>query len=269
MTNPSSVFILSASSDIGQNLMERYLESGATVIGTYRKPGSLDRFEDHPRAHLLALDLNDPKVIDKTVNFMTSEGLEWDLFIAANATMEPIGLFTEIDGQQWQESIISNSLVPCRVVQALYPFAQNDELSSVCFMAGGGTNNPFRSYSAYCLSKIMLIKMCELLDDEIPTLKAFILGPGYVRTKIHDETLRAGDSAGANRQKTLDFLETEGTSMDDIFDCIQWCFDQDREVIGGRNVSVIHDPWRNGGKELASALTKDTNLYKLRRFDAI
>ena len=118
MTNPSSVFILSASSDIGQNLMERYLESGATVIGTYRKPGSLDRFEDHPRAHLLALDLNDPKVIDKTVNFMTSEGLEWDLFIAANATMEPIGLFTEIDGQQRQESIISNSLVPCRGVQA-------------------------------------------------------------------------------------------------------------------------------------------------------
>ena len=117
--------------------------------------------------------------------------------------------------------------------------------------------------------KIILIKMCELLDDEIPTLKTFILGPGYVRTKIHEETLRAGDSAGENRQKTLDFLETEGTSMDDIFDCIQWCVDQDREIIGGRNVSVVHDPWRNGGKELASALTKDTNLYKLRRFDAI
>lgn len=265
----SSVFILSASSDIGQALMDKYLDSGATVIGTYRKLGSLSRFKNHPRAHLLALDLDDRSAIQKTVQFMTSKGLHWDLFIASNGTMEPIGLFTEIDSQHWQDSIISNSLMPCRIVQALYPFRRPNASSSVCFMAGGGTNNPFRSYSAYCLSKILLIKMCELLDDEIADLKTFILGPGYVRTKIHDETLRAGGNAGENRKKTLDFLETEGTSMADIFDCIEWCVAQDRDAVSGRNFSVVHDPWRNGGKELASALTQDTNLYKLRRFDAI
>ena len=30
------------------------------------------------------------------------------------------------------------------------------------YSAGGGTNNPFTNYSAYCVSKIALIKMCEL-----------------------------------------------------------------------------------------------------------
>ncbi len=52
-------------------------------------------------------------------------------------------------------------------------------------MAGGGTNNPFTNYSAYCVAKIALIKMTELLDDEEKKLNIFIIGPGFVRTRIH------------------------------------------------------------------------------------
>lgn len=133
------------------------------------------------------------------------------------------------------------------------------------FMAGGGTNNPFTNYSAYAASKIFLIKMAELLDDESADLNVFVVGPGFVRTKIHGESLAAGAQPGANRQKTLDFLGTPGTSHEDIFACIEWCFDQGRPVAGGRNFSVVHDPWRDGGPALKAALTEDPNLYKMRR----
>ena len=138
-------------------------------------------------------------------------------------------------------------------------------MNDVAFFAGGGTNNPFRNYSAYCLSKILLIKMCELLDDEAGDLKTYILGPGYVRTKIHDETLRAAGQAGDNMEKTRRFLESDGTPMDDIFDCLEWCVAQDRSVVGGRNFSVVHDPWRNGGAALAESLANDPDKFKLRR----
>jgi NAD(P)-dependent dehydrogenase (short-subunit alcohol dehydrogenase family) len=265
MSGNQTVFILSASSDIGYGLMERYLDQGAQVIGTYRNLGSLEKLKDHPRAQLIHLDLDSPGDIEKAASFMKTEQLNWDLFIAANGTMEPIGPFMDVDGETWQQSIVSNALMPCRLVQALYPFRRISSLNSVCLLAGGGTNNPFRNYSAYCLSKILLIKMCELLDDENPDLKSFILGPGYVRTKIHDETLKAGQNAGDNHQKTLEFFGSEGTPLDDIFDCIEWCVSQKRDAVSGRNFSVVHDPWRNGGLDLVSALTKDKNLYKLRR----
>jgi hypothetical protein len=60
-------------------------------------------------------------------------------------------------------------------------------------------------------------------------------------------------------------METDGTSMDDIFACLEWCVGQDRAVVGGRNFSVVHDPWRNGGKMLAQALAADADRFKLRR----
>ena len=53
--------------------------------------------------------------------------------------------------------------------------------------------------------------------------------------------------------------------MDDIYACLEWCVAQDRSVISGRNISVVHDPWRNGGKSLAAMLAADPNRYKLRR----
>ena len=259
------ILILSASSDIGHALMRRYLDQGATVIGTYRRHGALDEFAGHKRAHLIELDLERAGDITRMVERVAALGLRWDLFIASNATMEPIGPFLSLDGEAWQRSICANAMLPCRLLQAIYPLRRPGRTNAVAFFAGGGTNNAFTNYSAYCLSKIVLIKMCELLDDEASDLKTFILGPGYVNTKIHDETFKAGDLAGTNLARTEKFLETDGTSMDDIHACIEWCVAQDRAVIGGRNLSVVHDPWRNGGLALARQLGADPDKFKLRR----
>jgi NAD(P)-dependent dehydrogenase (short-subunit alcohol dehydrogenase family) len=140
-------------------------------------------------------------------------------------------------------------------------------MSHVVFFAGGGTNNPFPSYSAYCVGKIALIKMCELLDDENPDLNVFILGTGWVRTKIHEQTLEAGALAGANLQKTRSFMDQgiQGTSHADIAAMIRWGIEQGRPVAGGRNFSVVHDAWNRDGPGLAAALSSDADKFKLRR----
>jgi NAD(P)-dependent dehydrogenase (short-subunit alcohol dehydrogenase family) len=133
------------------------------------------------------------------------------------------------------------------------------------FFAGMGSNDVTANYSAYITSKIMLIKMCEQLNKEAGDLNIFVIGPGFLRTKIIQETLRAGDVAGANYQKTLDFLDKPSTSLDDIFAHINWCMEQGREVSGGRNFSTVHDPWRDNGSDLAEQLCGDPDMFRLRR----
>ncbi len=179
--------------------------------------------------------------------------------------MEPIGPFFEIDFDQWQRSITINALGQLRVLHGLYPLRRRNGNNGAMFFAGGGTNNPFTNYSAYTASKIFLIKMAELLDDEASDLNIFVVGPGFVRTRIHDETLRAADRAGHNLKRTQDFLKTEGTGFDTIFDCIEWCFSQNREITGGRNFSTVHDPWRDAGADFVADLAMDRDLCKLRR----
>ena len=265
MGGQPTVFILGGSADIGVELAARYLDAGCQVALTYRRREALDRLAGRPGFAAIPCDVASPDSIAAAAAEFAHLGWRWDKFLSIVGTMEPIGPFFELDFAAWSRSITVNAIGQLHVLHALYPHRRQPGEVGAMFMAGGGTNNPFTNYSAYAASKIFLIKMAELLDDEAPDLNVFVVGPGFVRTKIHDETLGPSARPGANRQKTLDFLDTPGTSHDDIFACIEWCFDQGRAVAGGRNFSVVHDPWRDGGVALKAALGGDSNLYKMRR----
>ena len=132
------------------------------------------------------------------------------------------------------------------------------------FFAGGGTNSATVNYSAYTISKIALIKMCELLDAEVKDVRFTILGPGWVGTKIHQATLKAKEDAGANYETTKYKLNSdELTPMNEVLDCCDWLINSPREVISGRNFSAVFDKW--GSKELSQELVRDSEMYKLRR----
>ncbi len=264
---PQNVFVLGASSDIGRALVVRFLEAGCRVTGTYRNKSAIEDLVDLPNLHLVCCRVDDQVSISQAVHSFSVGGGKWDTFVSSIGTEEPIGPFFENDFDAWESSVIVNSTAQLRVLHQLYPYRTVQQTCNVVFFAGGGTNNPFPNYSAYCVSKILLIKMCELLDNEYKDLNVFILGPGFVRTKIHLQTLAKGLHAGQNYQRTMEFLRPEnpGTSIDDIYECINWGITQGREVVGGRNFSVVHDLWRRGGIQLIEQLREDPDKFKLRR----
>ena len=181
--------------------------------------------------------------------------------------MEPIGRFFELDFDSWEKSVVTNALSQLRFLHAFYPLRAPSSLNHVVFFTGAGTNGVAPAYSAYCSSKILLFKMCELLDNETPDLNVFIIGPGWVRTKIHEQTLKSAEKAESNLVRTVNFLNSERgeTPYQDIYDCISWGVSQGRAVCGGRNLSVVNDRWRNDGEVLSEQLRRDINKYKLRR----
>jgi NADP-dependent 3-hydroxy acid dehydrogenase YdfG len=265
---PQKVFILGASSDIGKALVMRYLDAGFQVAGTYRNFAAVDDLKTQHNLRLYHCDLNDAASIADTVRAFIKQVGEWDIFISSVGTEEPIGRFFDCDFGEWEASVLINSTTQLRVLHQLYPFRCKGETCNAVFFAGGGTNTPFPNYSAYCVSKILLIKMCEVLDAENKDLNVFILGPGFVRTKIHQQTLDHPREAGQNYERTVQFLRPDnpGTSFDDIYECITWAIQGGREIAGGRNFSVVHDPWRRGGIRLIDQLREDSDKFKLRRF---
>jgi NAD(P)-dependent dehydrogenase (short-subunit alcohol dehydrogenase family) len=264
-----TILLLGASSDIGKSLAETYLANGDTVIGTYRDGKSIDTLPRHPRAHFLHCDVGSPQSIRGAVERVARLGLKWDVFVSAVGTLEPIGKFFDTNFDEWEQSLIVNSSAQLRFLHGTFHLRKSDSTSHVVFFAGGGTNNAFTNFSAYCLSKIMLIKMCELLDDENQDLNVFIVGPGWVRTKIHNHVINSGRRSGESLQKTEEFLKSnsQGTSYEDIFRCIEWCIEKGKKVAGGRNFSVVHDAWKDESVELSTQLLRDPNQFKLRRRD--
>lgn len=262
MDRSRTSIILSASSDIGAALAHRRLASGWRVSGTFRQDGCNVESLRARGATLCRADFSRGDSVLAACRSLEAGAAPWDELIVAPGTLEPIGMFLETDFDAWSASFEINFLNQLRAVHALLRSRASGAF--VLFFAGGGTNGAADRFSAYTASKIALLKMTELLQSEIPDTKFVILGPGWIRTKIHEETLRAGDAAGHSRAETRRRLDAgDFGSMSSVLDCIDWLSMQPRARVGGRNFSVQHDDWGRPG--CTDALDADPDIGKLRR----
>ena len=189
---------------------------------------------------------------------------QWDLIIVALGRVAPVGWWHEQDGDDWESTMESNLFLPIRLLRALWPYRKPD--AAVCWLAGSNPNMIMDGYSAYNVSKMAALKAVEQLDHESPNCKIFALGPGIVLTKIHEQSkgwfnpkLRAAREAG------------KSTPIARIYECLKWCLEQPKEVIGGRNICVS-DPWDKQPEDfgylgLRHNLSRHPNRYKLRRVE--
>ena len=262
-----TAIVLSASSDIGYSLCQRWVERGWKVLGTYRTAS--EKVDELLRLNvsLVKCDGRDNDSMNESCSQLESLCGAWDILVACIGDMEPVGLFEEVNFDAWETSFKINFTSQLRFVRKLLSVrCFNSELEPcVLFFAGSGTNNAPKNYSAYTISKISLIKMCEILDAEIPSVRFSIIGPGWVKSKIHQATINAGkELAGDNFQKTLGMLKGEQwVSMEKVLDCCDWIIKMPKDIIGGRNFSVESDAW--GQPALEDQLLQDENMYKLRR----
>lgn len=260
---PNSI-IVSISSDIGDAMAARWLARKWNVAGTYRtRSASLDALEKNG-ATLVACDLGDASSVSEAAATLIAKAPNWDVLAILAGTMEPIGPFAEVNFDAWAQSIEANFTNQLRILHALLPVRARQSSPLVLYFAGGGTNGAPVNFSAYTVSKIALIKMCELLDAEMPDVRFAIVGPGWVRTKIHEETLRAEDRAGDGHARTLAMLRDGNfTPMEDVLDCCDWLVAAPKNAVSGRNFSVVYDSW--GDENLEKLLRDDPQMYKLRR----
>ena len=259
-SQPKAV-VIGLGSVIGGFVATRLQKSGWSVIGTARRGTSLES----EFAQIIRCDLNDSASIDRGEKALKVASVDWSLLFVAAGTMQPIGKFFDVAASDWESAIQVNAFGPLRLLRAIWPVRSSDESPTVCFLAGGGTNNDFPNYSAYCVAKILLIKLMELLQSEEPSSKFVIIGPGYVNTPIHDETISAGNAAGKNHERTKQLLRGPGTSLENIYQHVLACHYDSVEQVGGRNFSTVHDEWERGSViQMIKEFPDDA--YRLRRF---
>ena len=257
--------IISVSSDIGSALASRWLARGWTVWGTYLTFYPSLRSLRERGARLIKCDLTHDLIHDTSIYEVCKDlrrASPWDVLVLLPGAQDPIGPFVENRFGSWRGSLEVNFIGPMEVIHKMLPTRGPNP--TVVMFSGGGTNSAPPNYSAYTVSKIALIKMAELLDAELPDVKFTVLGPGWVRTKIHDQTLRAGSRAGPNFATTQEMLDQQErwTPMERVLDCIDWVIQAPRAVVGGRNISVAHDPWDTPEFEWTASLP---DSLKLRR----
>lgn len=260
---PPTSIILAASSGIGAAHALRWRRQGQRVVGTYRRRNAQVEALEAAGVELVPCDLDDAASVKRTLEELRRRVPAWDALVLAPGRLEPIGPFADLDFAEWERSFALNCTAQLRFLHGLLPARRPSEASALLY-AGGGTNGAVPNFSAYTLAKIALIKAVELLAAEMPDLRCVIVGPGWVDTPIHQETLAAKDRAGEAYQRTQQKLnEGDFTPMDRVLDCCDWLLKQPLELVSGRNFSVVWDRW--GCPELLEELRRDPDLYMLRR----
>jgi NAD(P)-dependent dehydrogenase (short-subunit alcohol dehydrogenase family) len=255
--------IVSVSSDIGFAVGKDWKRRQHRVLGTYRNKDALPNLLELGVSSFHC-DLAIPASVQSFLDVLRSapEAQQVDRVVFAAGDLNPIGRFGDSNFSNWRESLQVNFVSQLEILHGLITIMKPG--GKFMFFAGGGTNSAVELYSAYTISKIASIKVCELLAAEYPEHAFFSLGPGWVDTKIHEQTLSAGAKAGQNQLKTTKVLRGGGAvSMEAVVEAINSLMAMPGHLITGRNFSVAHDPI--GQEALPKALLEDSNLFKLRR----
>lgn len=253
-----NAILTGVSSDIGNYIYKSLRADNWSVFGSYRTDGGYEKNS------FIKCDFSVKEQVENAISFFSN--IKWDLFISSVGTLEPIGRFAELDFAEWKEAININALSQLKLLHGILD--NRNEGATVFFFAGAGTNSGAMCYSSYCISKIILIKMCELLDEEIEDVKFVIGGPGIIGTKIHKPTLQNGERAEKNYFRIKEYIENEGDKYNEnlkrVYDFIKWAVSAEKKEVSGRNFSIVNDRW--GDESLKNELIKDTSMYKLRRY---
>ena len=249
--------IVSGSSDIGKALI-RKLPKKSKIVSTYFKGNS------KKQANIFDYQLNINNLESINSFSKIKEVKKWDVLIMLPGTLEPIGKFLNISDKDWIDSVNINFTNQYLLLKKLIKVRNiKNKNKSVIFFAGGGINNNVEDKTPYTVSKIAQIKMTEILDNEYSDIKFISIGPGFVKTKIHNQSIKNKKKSVKNYINTLERLKNKNVSISKVVSCVFKIIASNKKIFGGRNISVENDEWHNNN--FLNFLKDEKNIFKLRR----
>jgi NAD(P)-dependent dehydrogenase (short-subunit alcohol dehydrogenase family) len=135
--------------------------------------------------------------------------------------------------------------------------------------SGGGAATPFPRYSAYATSKIAIVRFTENLSLELAEdgFDVNCVSPGFVLTRLHQDTLAAGSKAASHAfyENTRKQIESGGVPPEKAADLTAFLLSSGSDGITGKFIAVPWDAWEN--KDFRDRLRTDRDFATIRRID--
>lgn len=179
----------------------------------------------------------------------------------------PIGPLNEIDVEDFAKAIQINFLGTVFMCHYFAPLMANRSAKIVNF-SGGGAATPFPNYSAYATSKIAIVRLTENLAEELKPLGISVnaIAPGFVITRLHEQTIQAGERAGKSfLENTKKQMDGGGVPPEKAAELSVYLLSDQSAGINGKFISAPWDDWKN--LAFAERLKKEKNFAVLRRID--
>lgn len=268
-----SVLITGGSMGIGYACAEEALAAGARVALAARGAAVLEeatcrlrRAHGEDRVHAIAADVAREGEVAALVASARERLGRIDGLIHAAAVLGPIGSTLEVGPEAWLEALRINLFGTFLVARAVAEAMRSSGGGRMVLLSGGGAASPFPRYTAYACSKAAVVRFSESLAIELAPhgIAVNCLAPGFVATRMHDETMAAGERAGAAYLRfTEEQLETGGVPAALPARAAVFLLSERAQGITGKLVSAPWDRWWEWPEHGPDLL--DADLFTLRR----
>ena len=209
-------------------------------------------------------DMARPEQVQATVDGLLEDWGGVDVLVNNAGVQGPIGLTHEVPVEEWIQTVQVN-LTGCFLCSRLVlPGMIAQRHGKIVNLSGGGAVSPRPRYSAYSASKAGVVRFTETLAAEVAEFGIDVnaVAPGAVNTRMLEETLAAGEAAGARaRTEAHEQLESGGTDPELPAGLVVFLASSRSDGLTGRLLSAVWDRWQ----ELEVEAVMETDVYTVRR----
>ncbi|MCL5265291.1 MAG: SDR family oxidoreductase [Chloroflexi bacterium] len=160
----------------------------------------------------------------------------------------PIGPLVQNDVDEWVRTIRVNLIGTFHCCKAAVPYMIQQRCGTIINLSGGGATAHRPHFSAYAASKAAVVRLTETLAEEVIgyNIRVNAVAPGAVNTRMLDEVLSAGASAGekALSQARLQ-IETGGTPPELASALVVYLASDESDGLTGKVISALYDGWQD------------------------
>jgi NAD(P)-dependent dehydrogenase (short-subunit alcohol dehydrogenase family) len=214
-------------------------------------------------------DVSEEKTVEGVVRKTIEEYSKIDILVNCAGILGPIGRFDKNNWREWIYTLNVNFFGSLMLIRKVIPHMIEKKYGKIINLSGGGSTSPLPNFTAYGTSKVAIVRMTETLAQEYKEFNIDInaIAPGAVNTKMLDQILKAGETAGKDyRKKILAQKESGGTPRKLVAKLAVYLASSDSDGLTGKLISAPWDDWENFKVDQNIEISKSP-LYTLRRID--
>ena len=216
---------------------------------------------------IVPTDVTDQARVEALADSVVARYSRIDVMVNNAGISGPLGPLETNDVAAWVDTVNVNLTGTFLCCRAAIPVMLRQGEGKIINLAGAGATNAWSNMSAYCASKVAVVRLTEVLAQELEhkgiTVNA--LGPGSVHTSMWDHMTVEAAEVGATfiHETGLRVTAGGGASMDECAELAVFLASEESGALTGRLISAATDDFRGLPPRIAEIMGSDA--YTLRR----
>lgn len=268
------VLITGAGRGIGRAIATGLAKNGAQLAITSRTEAELHRTEEELNEHgakvlAIAGDVSSPLHVNGFVSKVVDIFGRIDVLVNNAGVLGPIGPIEENQADMWRYALEVNLFGTFLLCKHVIPHMRRQRSGKIINIAGAGAPSPYPRFTAYSASKTGMLGLTQTLAEELKefNIEVNAIAPGIADTKMQDEILAAGESAGAAFAKAKEVKEGKGVALSKVTELVTFLASDMSNGITGKYISARWDDWRSFSDKSNRKKILASNIYTIQRID--